>query len=107
MSKFTDSIDSNLAGIDHVATGLASCCGECCSAFGLDEDEMREGCETGAIFDEGGFSSSGCDSCGSNLAGDLFAAHGFDKHDDVIHLDICVDCLLFHANGDEPEEGTA
>ena len=104
MSKFTESIDRELKGIDHIATGLASCCGECCSAFDLSESEMSEGCENGTIYDEGGYSNSACDSCGSTLAGDRYAAHGFGKDGEVIHLDICENCLMFHANGDEPEE---
>ena len=104
MSNFTEAIERELSGIGHIAPGLASCCGECCSAHGLDEDEMREGCENGTVIDEGGFSGSSCDSCGSTLGGDRFAAHGFGKDDEVIHLDICVDCLMFHANGDEPQE---
>ena len=110
MSKFTESIDRELKGIDHIATGLASCCGECCSAHGLDEGEMEEGCENGTVIDEGGFSSIACDSCGSPLGGDRYAAHGFSgaqtegSEKSIVHLDICVDCLMFHANGDEPEE---
>ena len=106
MSNFTESIERELAGIGHIGTGLTSCCGVCCDAHDLSEEEMREGCETGDICDEGGFSSQSCDSCGSSLGGDRYAAHGFDGDPcdgKVIHLDICVDCLMFHANGDEPE----
>ena len=103
MSNFTDSIERELAGIGHISPGLASCCGECCSVFDLSETDMEVGLNEGGIVDEGGFSSQSCDSCGSSLGGDRFAAHGFDKNDNVIHLDICVDCLMFHANGDEPE----
>ena len=105
MSDFTDAIDRELKGIEHVSPGLASCCGECCSAFDLSEDEMAKGCEDGTVVDEGGFSWSSCDSCGSSLGGDRYPAHGFDgdpTEGKMIHLDICVDCLMFHVNGDEP-----
>lgn len=60
-------------------------------------------------LDEGSFSWSQCDSCGSTLGGNRYAAHGFvpDESDlptgEVVHLDICEDCLCFHANGDIPE----
>jgi hypothetical protein len=76
----------------------------------------------------GGFSWHACDCCGSRLGGNRSPAHGFLsqklagalakippgspdgqalRHEAFeqarIHLDICQDCLLFLANGDEPE----
>ena len=51
------------------------------------------------------FSSCACDSCGSTLAGSRHDADGIDDDPgDVIPLDLCVDCLFFHAYGDEPKE---
>jgi hypothetical protein len=64
--------------------------------------------ETG---DEGSFSWSSCDACGSSLGGTRHAAHGlispkkFHKRTEVIHLDVCTDCLFYTANGDLPEGG--
>lgn len=80
------------------------------------------------LAEEGGFSWHACDCCGSRLGGSRFPAHGFlsqklaealakippgspdgqvlrqEAFDHSrIHLDICQDCLLFLANGDEPE----
>ena len=109
MSNFTKAIERELDGIDHISPGLASCCGECCSAHDLSETEMEEDLSSGLVFDEGGFSRQSCDSCGSTLAGNRYAAHGFSgaqtegSDKSLVHLDICEDCLLFHANGDEPD----
>lgn len=110
MSKFTDAINRELDGL-HIATGSAASCPECCDTFGLDcggdtEANQNAMYEAG---DEGGFSWSQCDSCGTTLGGDRHTAHGWDSSgkvpaaDCLFHLSICTDCLLFHANGDEPE----
>ena len=57
---------------------------------------------------EPSFSSQPCGSCGTYLAGDRHPAHGFLEGapvvgGEIIHLDICTDCVMFHANGDLPE----
>ena len=115
MSKFTDSVDFELRGIDSVDPGICSGCPDCQSAYGFtDDDEEETSAATfdekisnGEICDEGGFSWQDCDSCGSSLGGDRFSAHARDKDGNWIHLDICADCLFFHANGDEPEDWQA
>lgn len=115
MSKFTNAIARNLDGL-HIATGSAASCPECCEAFGLDPDADTDENQA-AIYesgDEGGFSWSECDSCGTTLGGDRHTAHGWPADNGrwqrlaedppaLFHLSICTDCLLFHANGDEPE----
>ena len=96
MSRFTDSIEHELEGIRGVNPGIAAKCCDTCTCY-CEQDP----CE---CIDEGGFSWSACDSCGSTYGGDRYDAHGFIEDDNsVIHLSICVDCLCFHANGDEPE----
>ena len=58
--------------------------------------------------DEGGFSWSPCDVCGSHLGGDRFKATmcnpGLEHVDDEIEVSICTDCVVFSANGDLPTE---
>jgi len=108
--KFEAAIAHHCDGL-HIATGTAACCSECLSENDIEDtgdiDAMQE--ELYAIPDEGNFSSAQCDSCGSNLAGDRHTAHGWrqeeklDSDSNLYHLTICVDCLLFHANGDLPE----
>jgi hypothetical protein len=107
VSTFTDAIRRNLDGLGPVFPGVVHDCPECPDVedYGGDleryHDEAREP----------SFSWSSCDSCGSTLGGDRHAAHAWDADADpasagtagLYHLDICTDCLFFHANGDEPE----
>ena len=105
MSEFTDSIDHCLKGINGISPGAAACCPECVSAYGIDDtgdtDAMQEQLYT---MCEPSFSWSQCDSCGSRLGGDREEAHGFDSDGQLYHLSICVDCVIFHANGEEPAQ---
>jgi hypothetical protein len=90
MSDFVDAVER---GLEHVSVGYLpyADCGDC-------PEEQNED-----VGDEGFFSWQSCDCCGSHLGGDRFAAHGIDSGGNGIHLDICVDCLVYIANGDEPE----
>ena len=93
------------------ATGTSG--DECPTCDGCGRVEVQEGGEADPdeqqAADEGGFSWSSCDCCGSNLGGDRYPAHTWRSDQpltsagSLIHLDICTDCLLFLANGDEPE----
>ena len=65
------------------------------------------------LFDEASFSWAECDSCGSRLGGNRHNAHAIHheafgpdakRPDDIHHIDICTDCVMFHANGDLPEQ---
>lgn len=59
---------------------------------------------SGHVFDEGGFSWSGCGICGSSLGGTMESWHGVDAEGRILHFDdACVDCVVYLANGDEPE----
>lgn len=104
MDKFLDAIERNWPGYT-IAPG-ASPDMDCCGNHPADSDELQ-------IEDEGGFSWSPCESCGSTLGGDRHPGHAIHKDafgpnakrpDDVHHISMCVDCLLFHANGDLPED---
>lgn len=60
-----------------------------------------------ACAEEGGFSWSECDICGSSLGGDRYPAHWIytapDGRRSIEHERVCVDCLMYAANGDVPE----
>lgn len=90
ITKFVASIDRHLAGVEFFSVGC------------------RAGCEECNGSDEGHFSWSSCDSCGSSLGGDRFPAHGFVRlkngQEVLAHFNVCTDCRMFHAYGDEPEE---
>ena len=105
MSKFTDSIDHYLKGINAFSVGACKGCSDC----DLEEDATNDEYD---IACEGWFSSRQCDSCGSTYGGDRYAAHGLvafqdadgNRYGEMQHFAVCVDCLFLHANGDEPDE---
>ena len=105
MSEFTKSVEHYCEGY-HVAVGASASCAECRQDYGIDDDVTQDEAQE-QMIDEGAFSCAQCDSCGSILGGDRYAAHGIPQDykagGDTYHLSICVDCLMFHANGDEPE----
>jgi hypothetical protein len=92
-----------LASVEHYSDGLhisVGCRGEHCEH--AEEGESEHYCEAS-------FSNRQCDSCGSTLAGDRSPATGWPigepfTTDNLIELDICTDCVLFHANGEVPED---
>jgi hypothetical protein len=58
------------------------------------------------------FSSLPCDSCGSHLGGDRNKAFGIKQIEprpttapfvELFPMSVCVDCVMYHANGDLPE----
>jgi len=111
MSAFKRAVERQLKGVEHFSAGACPGCDEC----GLDTNctEQERQCA-----EEGGFSKSDCDSCGSRLGGNRYPAHGFIKIlvgsrqserlvESRIHMNICADCLLYHGAGQEPEEWRA
>lgn len=89
MKKYELAFESNTAGMSHLSVGTCDTCSEC-------QDST----------DEGRFSWSACDACGSSLGGDRFAAHYIDDTDcerQPNHIEVCVDCLQYIANGTLPE----
>ena len=85
--------------------GSLADCGEC----DLSGCDGTEGCSDKVCYcSEGCFSWSSCDTCGSGLGGDRQTGHAFATMDDgrevLIHLEVCVDCAMFIANGDLPND---
>jgi hypothetical protein len=107
MSDYTAAVDRCLEGIEGLSAGACPNCPTCLEI--IPPDDYDEGADWGETLSEGAFSWSSCDSCGSNLGGDRYPAHGFYTDDkgqrQLIHLDICTDCLMLIANGDEPTDG--
>lgn len=105
MSRFTDSVDVYLKGFDFVSTGACPGCVDC----GLEDmSEMPDTSDEESRFElasEPGFSWSACDGCGSTFGGHRYPAHGRSEEDDsLVHFRVCTDCVLYLANGDEPED---
>jgi len=112
--KFIAAVDRECEGLESVSPGLCGICPVCQSECGEDAfttAEFSAKIASGEICDEGGFSWHSCDSCGSSLGGDRHVAHAWSDEarekgfpiDELIHMEICVDCVMLHANGDVPE----
>ena len=131
MSAYAERVEAYLEGLEAVSTGGCPGCHECgldvvpcddCSGTGfadgltlgtgsdgedcpacdgmgsrdyVDGDEVGEGPEPG-------FSWSPCEICGSSLGGDRHAFHALSSGE-LVHLDGCTDCVMYVANGEEPE----
>ena len=76
----------------------------CCTDFKLDAEKRMTDEEYYALANEANFSSTQCDGCGSNMGGDRHPAHTLLEKE-WIHIEVCTDCLMYIANGDEPVEG--
>jgi len=106
MSFYTEAVERNLEGLSHVSVGPLYCCRKCRDLWCPSDNKEPE--------DEGSFSCAPCDTCGSVLGGLRYAAHGrlgkrrisssLDVKDRIVHLEVCVDCVQFLANGTEKGE---
>ena len=112
MSPYTDAVESGLKGLEAVSTGPCPGCEQCADDHGYDNLGAFEAAwEAGDIEAEGSFSWSPCGICGSHLGGDREPWHaiagepGDDlKGREILHFsDACIDCVVYLANGDEPE----
>ena len=91
MSAYIQAVESELDGLEYVSVGHIphDTCSEC-------PEEQNEN-----VGDEGFFSWSACDCCRSSLGGIRYAAHGKDSEGNPVHTDVCSDCLVYIANGEE------
>jgi hypothetical protein len=100
MSTFTEAVEKALVGLRHVSAGACPGCDECGLSENCDPYEYE-------AAEEEHFSWHSCDCCGSHLGGSRSPAHGFmglDGKEVLVHLDVCTDCLVYLANGEEPED---
>ncbi len=96
MSKFSERVDSYLEGVEFFSPGSNYMCPTCNPCEKPPEDWNDPDCTQE-------FSTYACESCNSPLAGDRFSAHG-NIDGKMVHFDICIDCRMYHAYGDEPKE---
>ena len=100
---FLAAIERNCGEFQHIAMGVSRDCYEC----GIPEDTTDDELE---CWEEGSFTWRGCDSCRLHLGMTVYPAHGMIPPEKpgadwgCVHLDICGDCLCYHANGELPPE---
>lgn len=103
MSEFTEAVERGSEGLKYFSVGLCSSCIHCQSDTGLDEAALASALENGGVQDEEFFSWDPCELCGTGVGGNRDTVHAVDKNGDIVHLTICIDCVLYISNGDEPE----
>lgn len=122
MNDFIKAVERNLKGIAAFSVGASIECQDCLAASDICCKHKAEHMLKNNVnlVEKTEFSTTSCDSCGSHLAGERYAAHGLiasnkifqpwidtenipPEKTEVIHLEICIDCLLYHANGELPE----
>ena len=91
-ARYESAVECGLRGLEFVSTGACPGCGEC----GLSDDCTDHDRE---IAGEPHFSWSACECCGSGLGGDRYQAHGRDSNGDLVHFEVCVDCLYYITYG--------
>lgn len=96
--------DETCNELDSMSIGLCGGCEVCQLALGFNSQELEEGISNGTIPDEPSFSHSSCDTCGSSLGGNRYAAHYMDTDKQIGHLEICSDCVQYIANGELPAD---
>ena len=84
-SPYARQVEHALAGLEAVSTGLCLGCSECADA-------------------EAHFSWRPCGICDSRLGGDREVWHAIVDGEIQHYDDACVDCVMFLANGVEPDE---
>ena len=114
MSAYTDAVSAGLEGMHGVSTGECPGCEVCAERHGMTSDEHDHAWRECAVEDEPSFSWRPCGICGSTLGGDRHTWHwlsirawpdGTHEIREINHEDdVCTDCVLYLANGDEPEE---
>ncbi len=105
MSDFTEAVNRGCEGLEFISPGVCPGCSNCQEELGYCcEHSFKAAYEAGEIEEEGSFSWSACECCGSPLGGDRHVAHGVDADGEIVHFSVCVDCMLYLANGDEPED---
>ena len=105
---FVEAIADNTKGLTAVSTGLCPGCQECMEkhpGIGQTREQFEEAIANGTIVQEPFFSWLECDLCGSPLGGYYEPWHAAGADGEIVHgARACVDCVLYLANGDLPED---
>lgn len=102
---FRRAVKRGLAGLKAPSTGQCPGCPECADSEGLSSEDHDRAWHDGKLDSDAHFFSwSPCNICGTRLGGDREVWHWLDSDDALNHGDsACTDCVLYLANGDEPE----
>lgn len=105
-TEFEKSFAKETKGLVNLFVGFIPTCEECLQKHEICCEHMAATLE---ISEEGSFSHSQCDGCSSELGGNRYSAHGICIEDsdfagEILHMDVCEDCVQYIANGEIPED---
>lgn len=110
-SAYSKAVTDGLRNMKGVSTGECPGCESCAEFHDMTAEEHAKAWHDGLDETEECFSWSPCGICGSSLGGGRHVWHWINGGDDsgkggeIIHEhDACTDCVMYLANGDEPEE---
>jgi len=93
-------VETAREGFKFHSVGICPTCPKCQEDHGMEPREFFAKYEKGDVCDEGSFSWSDCEWCGSGYGGDRYAAHSVDENNKIVHWEVCSDCLMAEANGE-------
>lgn len=80
--------------LTFMSTGLCAGCEVCRQNHRYQSlDDFDVDISSGVVCDEPSFSWQPCELCGSTLGGDRYSGHGREPNDNIVHVEICLDCL--------------
>lgn len=106
-TEYQKAVERGLEGLRYVSVGVCPGCERCRDELAEDMTmpEFAEAWSSGEVEYFADFDSCSCGICGSSLGGNRHVWHWVDDQDEIQHEDdACTDCVMYLANGDEPEE---
>jgi hypothetical protein len=110
MSKYTDAVSRGLKSLTAVSIGECPGCPQCAKNHGMTPKAHERAWRSGTLLEtEGSFSWRPCGICGTKLGGNRECWHAIDADKpvaggEILHFeDACTDCVMYLANGDEPD----
>lgn len=93
-AEYEAAYEHGVDGLSAISSGACSSCRGCCDNYDYNDET-----EEFQITLDPWFSKSACEVCGSRLGGNRSPLHGVDGYQDIIHLDVCDDCVYYTAYG--------
>ena len=99
-TEYEESFKNGSKGFTAWSSGFCSGCQDCLDGQNICcSDKAEAMIERDEIVNEPNFSSQACDICGSHLGGDRYAAHALDDDNEIVHFEICTDCIYYMEYG--------
>ena len=95
--SFKTTVDNYMKGIQFPSVGAMADCPDC----GLAGEEHPTQKEL-VVASQPVHRDRPCECCGGD-PGYRYPSHGLDPKSGMVHMDLCVDCVIYLAHGDLPD----